>query len=774
MSPRPATGKLIVAALLLGSTLTGLVFCEMGVRLFNRYGASRSPAQPQQLDAAAALRYVARLPIAAGTDRRWFAEDPPPLPNRSRVPARSLERFRDYRTRGIFGAQADYIWNSYYVESERCAVNGIFRSFPDRVLAFKPPAETSHPRFRFPPNSTSVAGLVTNEFGFRGHPLTLAKPAKTIRIAFVGASTTVGFHAFAFSYPEYVEAWLNRYAQANHLQVRFEAINAGREGLNSRDIAAIVQHEVLPLDPDMVVYYEGSNQFRVASALASPAPAPPRDAEAAVEHKVPELIRTHLAIGDLVDLALTGFPSLREPRKPAYLLNWGAGVDERNPDVDSHNLPLNLPRIVKDLDAIRNSLGPSRSQLVLCSFEWLSENGMMLSPSRHQYIYKQLNTDLWPLRYADIQQLADFQNRVFRRYAASRGVPFLDVAAALPQDPDLFVDAIHMTESGDRVRAWITFQKLVPILRAQIDSGRLPRIAASYQPPPPPSLSAYEMSTRCPDKPTGPLERMRGAIALDTIDLAYSGASVEYGDPVRVTTAPELWSYAASIQINAPPGLARPCYLYLRARVTKGQIGVGTLDRESRDIQLETSIQPTVEMKEVYVPVLFPDRAAALILRNTAPEGTRSQVLLEDASLLTFLKPLPEELVKTIPMGKVELADSKAALQPGKDGLQVTTPPGQGAFAARIGLGLGAVGAGRFSVHLRLRVLEGKIGAGTLTSDGQGFFEEHSIRPLARTLEVILRLPSPAVTGDLIIRNAAPGNVVSKAILERIEVRKAP
>ena len=282
------------------------------------------------------------------------------------------------------------------------------------------------------------------------------------------------------------------------------------------------------------------------------------------------------------------------------------------------------------------------------------------------------------------------------------------------------------------------------------------------------------MSVRCPSTPTGPLERLSGALSLDNIDLAYDGASIEYGRPVKVVTAGQVWSHAASIAINVPTGLARPCYLYLRARVIKGQIGVGVLDRESKELQMEKSVNPSPEMIDIYVPVLFPDRAAGLLVRNMASVGVRSSILIEDAALLAFLKPLPEELLKVIPLEHVQSANPAAALELSQAGLLVTAAPGQGAFAARVQLGVAAGGTESLSVHVWLRVFEGKLGVGILTPGNQAFMQEHPIRPLSRTLEVILALPPPHVTGDLIIRNIAPGNVVSKAVLQRIEIRKAP
>jgi lysophospholipase L1-like esterase len=769
------------ATLALISILFGLTICEAGLRLFASHGPNIAEFRGNEVagkpvDARDAFRYVERLAAEPGTDRQWFTEDPPPLPNRSKVVGWRLERYRDFEKRGIYAAQADYIWNRYYVESQRCAPNSTLLNYPASVFAFDPPRESTHPRYRFPPNVTTAAGLVTNDFGMRGQPVTLAKPPRTIRIAFLGASTTVGYHQFRFSYPEYVNYWLNRYAQSRNYAVRFEALNAGREGINSEDIAAIVQDELLALDPDLAVYYEGSNQFGTGHALVSPQIPPRSDIDPndpIVEHKIPQLIRTHLAVGDLLDRALNGFRSAGEPRKPAYRLMWPAGVDELKPNVDDSRLPLLLPVIVKDLDSIRRSLDSIGGQLAVCSFEWLAKDGMPLSAKRHPFIYKQLNAAYWPLRYADIRRLADFQNRVLSRYASARKVPFLDVASALPQDPSLFDDAIHMNEAGDRIKAWIIFQQLVPIVRRKIESGEWPRTGA-HNVPPLPSLAASEMSARCNSVPTGPLERINGALSLATIESAYNGSSLEHGRPVKVITGGQQWGYAASIPVDRYAGLTRPCYLYLRARVVNGEIGLAVLDRESGASQLEKAVAPSPDMADIYVPVMFPDRLGGLLIRNIAPNGVHSEILIDDTALLAFLKPLPDELVKAIPLERVHLESHGVAREQGPDGLVLTTEPGQGAYAARIALDLGAGPGQRLRLHVWLRVLEGTISVGILNQDRNAFLMERSVWPGTRPTELILPLPSPPVTGDLIVRNAAQGNIISKGILEKIEIRKSP
>ncbi len=774
--------RMKTTALVLASILFAILLCEAGLRMFTRFGGSGRPQPPtavasdKPLDVQAATRYIAQMPAAPGTDRKWFAEDPPPLPNRAVPSPDRVARFQDYERRGIYGPQADYVWNRHFVETAFCAPGSAYQNYPDDIVIFNPPEGALHPRYRFPPNITTAQGLVTNQFGLRGPPLTLLKPPKTIRIAFVGASTTINSHGFPFSYPERVVHWLNLFAQANHFDVHFEVLNAGREGITSEDISQIVHDELLPLDPDWTVYYEGSNQFFWVYDLVSPR-TPPRQSldprDSVIEHKVPEPIRKHLAMGDLLDRALNGFGTLGEPRRPSYRLNWPANVDEAKPVVDSPHLPAPLVTIIKDLDSIRASMASIGGRFAVCSYVWLVKDGLRLSPNRHKLIYEQLNASLWPLRYRDIRRFADFQNRVFQRYAADRGIPFLDLAAAMPLDPNLFVDAIHMTDTGERTKAWIAFQQLVPILRREIESGRLPRSAGSHPLPAPPSLAISNMPGRCQTAPPGPLARVDASISLDSIELKYDKASIDSGDPVRVTTAATQWSNAASIPLNAPAGLARPCYLLLRARVVNGQIGLGVVEAGG-SLQIERAVGPSPAMIDIYVPVPFPDHVDALSIRNVAPDGVRSQIEIESVALLASAKPPPEELVKKIDLGGVRREISGTALEPRDGGLLLTTGPSQWGYAARLALGLDARSGAGLRVHVWMRVLTGQVGVGVVNPDGKAFLVTRTARPSSHDVELVLPLPSPPVIGDLIVRNDAAGNVLSRAVVSRIEIRRSP
>jgi len=436
-------------------------------------------------------QHIDSVPLARGVDRTWFYRPPPPLPNRGQhspwtegvAPADPLAKadFRtDFRPPDFFKA-----WNAAFV-GDPCA-SPFFSGAPGRLIVFDPPSGERQPFYRYLPNTTTPLGLVTNQFGFRGPPVDYRRRPDTVRIVLIGASTTAEAHATAYSGSEMLHYWLGLWAAANHPGLRFEVINAGREAVKSPDIEAIVRQEVLPLRPDLVLYYEGANQFELAPLVKNLPARPPGDQQGR-EGTVADWLREASGWSALArrGRALFGMTEVTEgggePPKPDYKLEWPRGVDEADPDIASPDLPVNLPVIVADLDRMHKELAAVGSEFAVASFMWLAREGMVLNPLRNRLIYDYLNVNHFPFRYRDIARLAAFQNRVFAKYAATRGVPFIDIVRYMPFDPDLFADAIHNTQPGINLRAWIVLQQLVPIIEARLASGAWPKSPPPAQP----------------------------------------------------------------------------------------------------------------------------------------------------------------------------------------------------------------------------------------------------------------------------------------------------
>jgi hypothetical protein len=440
----------------------------VGLRL-TTYPIYASP--PPRLLAALA----ARLPHDHEVDPAWIDDPPPEVTDRPPVDPEFRERSRTPRGPKVTEDDLYHAWNVRWVERKGCDPKSTVRYLPNPLWVFDPPPDAIEPTFRMLPSRTTPLGLTTNRFGWRGPDLPLDKPPKTIRVAFVGASTTIGLHQMRVSYPEWVIHWLGRWAAHTGVDVRFDGINAGRGGIRSTAIAAIVQDEVLPLEPDLVVYYEGANQFVFGSPLVAPRLRGGNERPLPYRVLAPLLPYSALAHRTLRAVTWITTRGGREAPKPQYRLAWPANVDWHDPDVDAPNLPLTLPVILHDLDDIRVATARAGGELVPSSFVWLVSDGLRLGERGQQLIYYRLNEMTWPYTYADLRRLADFQNLVLRRWAAARGLPFLDIAAEYPQDPDLFLDAIHMNADGTRLHAWLAFEGLLPLVRQRIEDGRLPR-----------------------------------------------------------------------------------------------------------------------------------------------------------------------------------------------------------------------------------------------------------------------------------------------------------
>jgi hypothetical protein len=413
------------------------------------------------------------LTTAPGVDRRWYLESPPEAP-RLRVDDELQVLYSQVRGRLAAPFDMFKLWNANFVRQEVCEdeTGGYFRHFPGFAFAFDPAEPGPYPRYRFLPSTTTPLGLVTNRLGWRGEEVEIVKPPGVIRVAFLGASTTVEFHAERFAYPDYVGHWLNRWAQARQLDVRFEILNTGREGISSTDIAAIMRQELARVAPDIVVYYEGSNQFSL-DWFVRDREGHPASKSAQQEQVGPSRLLDYSALARRLQTLRLALVSLSgaEPIKPASSLHWPESLDEFEPQLDSVSLPLNLRTILRDIESIRRDSQDIDSRLVMTSFVWMVWDGMLLN-ARHQPSFQSyfdyLNRKMAPHRYADIRRVADFQNRVYRLYAEAADIPFIDIAAKFPRDPRFFVDPIHNTPDGSRLRAWIVFQGLLPIIESRL------------------------------------------------------------------------------------------------------------------------------------------------------------------------------------------------------------------------------------------------------------------------------------------------------------------
>ncbi|MCR9244250.1 MAG: hypothetical protein NXI31_04405 [bacterium] len=490
--PRRLAKLILAGSTLLFAGLIGEAVLRVvgGFRLFS--GRLETVVRATDANAMLTLAESVVMPFEARwRDRRtdldvaWLRESPPPLPAPPALDRPTLP-------------QHDWLFN-YYTLNEVVLRSPLAKALlqdpklspPDEFAVFSPPGGKPAPHYRYPASRTLPTGLVTNRFGFRGREVDVDKPAKTVRIVFVGASTTVEAHHLPHSAPELVEHWLGLWAKARGLDVRFEVLNAAREAIRSHDIRAIVADEVLPLELDYLVYYEGANQFQPAVLqkhvavdgdyeLASPPPGivGNYDDTETADSTWLDGLASYLATARYLRSALAGSEKLSEPQKPAQRITLPDEVLTGEFPLAQAGTVLDCAAIRGDLAAIKRLVEGADARLVLCTFWWLAEDGMLLDPVWAANVHVHLNRAYWPFSYAVIRELADVQNRFFRAWAKKNGVDLLDVGAELPQHEQLAIDAIHQNEVGVRLKAWVQFAGLTRILERDLAAGAVPRADA--------------------------------------------------------------------------------------------------------------------------------------------------------------------------------------------------------------------------------------------------------------------------------------------------------
>ena len=266
-----------------------------------------------------------------------------------------------------------------------------------------------------------------NSLGFRGDEFTAEKPPKTVRIACVGASTTFCSEVSnnAATWPARLQALL----QAKYPDVNIEVINAGVGGYVITDSLKNLEHRVLPLEPDLVIYYEANNDMALDTRnLAS---------ERGVIGKT--------------DSYRSPFSKFMSERSLLYdLVNKNLVVIFSRRDVTTGkltHLPDDLPdRFVGQLEVMHNMLSERHIPLVLSCF--------LPKYRRDQPRETQIaNADVafYYMPWMTIDSLldgVDLYNDAIVRFALSHQIPVVEDRTSIPADDAHFADFVHLRDAG--------------------------------------------------------------------------------------------------------------------------------------------------------------------------------------------------------------------------------------------------------------------------------------------------------------------------------------
>jgi lysophospholipase L1-like esterase len=291
----------------------------------------------------------------------------------------------------------------------------------DGMLVPDPRTGYPVPRAGYQQHSDKLS-ISINSLGFRGQEISRQKPPRTIRIATVGASTT-----FCGEVPDDATwpAQLQQILQRAHPEVRIEVINAGIPGYVAVESLANVRHRVLPLAPDLVIYYEANNDMAHATRAVALAqgliPSGPS--------RLSRMLSDYSLLYDLV-------------QKNARIM-----LARNATDAKLGELPADLPsRYISTLDEMRRLTADRGVDFMLSTF--------IVKYRREQPRATQIDNAsiaFFYMPWMTIEGLldgTDLYNKALLDYAKSHGVPIVDDRESVPGDDRHFVDWAHFSEEG--------------------------------------------------------------------------------------------------------------------------------------------------------------------------------------------------------------------------------------------------------------------------------------------------------------------------------------
>jgi lysophospholipase L1-like esterase len=314
----------------------------------------------------------------------------------------------------------------------------------DAMLVPNPVTGLRAPQPGFVQESGKIS-IRINSLGFRGPDISPTKPRRTVRIATVGASTT--FCGEVSSNDATWPAQLQALLQKAHPDVKIEVINAGVPGYVITESLKNLELRVLPLNPDLVIYYEVNNDM----ALDSRALALQQGLVPAKSGLGTALARASL-LYDLVQK------------------NVRIWLARRGTEAKLGPLPADLPkRYLDQVDAMRQLLSDRQIPLVLSTFFVKFRRAQ---PRETQI--ENASVVFFYMPWMTIDGLLDgfdMYNNALVGYAGTHHVPVIDDRDSIPGDSAHFADWAHFTDQGAAAmgRRFAGFIEQNKLLQAAID-----------------------------------------------------------------------------------------------------------------------------------------------------------------------------------------------------------------------------------------------------------------------------------------------------------------
>jgi len=445
---------------------------------FDRLTLTRPAPDPARTrDTERAL--LAHITYRAGVDPEWFFLPPARLemPRNPELQSRHQANPKELHAE-------NFVWNSALLDDPTPRLIEVARDLKVEYLFAFPSYDGSNaPLYRlYPGNDFSPAPWVTNRWGWLGSDAPIRKPPHVVRIGIIGDSTAQNFIASA------LQTYLGAWARYRGSDIRFEVFSAARLGIRDVDAIATLRYELGPMGLDFVYqsfgpsfsWQEGAAQMRQFALpfAAGEAQADHHRLREAVQRLLAPMVDVSALVRRTSSLIAENGPSgavLPEPDKPKITLRLPPGTDGEIVLGEARKNAY-FGNVIDGLDQYKEAADRTHTTPLVSMERVCAWDGMVLRRGGNDRLYQMLNGSyFWPFSYAAVRKILAAHNGVIAAWARANGVDVVDIDGRMPADPDLCSDPWHDTDLGQRMRAWLIFQALLPQLEHGLSRGLIPR-----------------------------------------------------------------------------------------------------------------------------------------------------------------------------------------------------------------------------------------------------------------------------------------------------------
>ncbi len=300
-----------------------------------------------------------------------------------------------------------------------------------------------------------------NALGLRGSERSISKPVGVFRIVCVGGSTTFGAGILGDenTYPARLEALLS----AARPDLAIEVLNAGVPGYTTAENIIYLSLRLLDLQPDLVVFYEGYNDFKPNRYPGFQSDYSHwRDRSVAPARTWLELhSRLYTKMRSLGDRYVRDASAgMRDPRTGGRMRRYDTVAD------------VGLATFRRNLKTMIAAARSAGSQAAVATYAHpCTDENLRDHPDLLRYLPEYLPN----LTFEGARDAFGKYNEATREVARDERIPLIDAAVAIPPDPGLFVDHVHFNAAGaDR------FARLVAAVVAGTLPAPAPRAATDH------------------------------------------------------------------------------------------------------------------------------------------------------------------------------------------------------------------------------------------------------------------------------------------------------